>query len=134
LRQDEARVELQAHFASQIFANYLENLPTNTSECYATIKPYIDEGYKFIIIGGVAYGGCSQQIASLHPDVYVLQLAGTATKSNLAVAFPRVYQARYITGYMAGKMLQQMDGVTKRAGFVAGLKVAQGETLSFPIQ
>ena len=66
------------------------------------------------------YGPAIQKAAKLHPDVKFFHLAGAATGPNLDTYFGRMYQARYLTGIVAGKQTQ-----TNQIGFVAAFPIPE---------
>jgi basic membrane protein A len=61
-----------------------------------------------------------ERAAELYPDVYFLHASGTGHRSNLASFFGRMYQARYLSGIIAG-----MKTKTGHLGYVAAFPLPE---------
>ena len=90
-----------------------ENVPEDENSA-GVIEKMIDEGCRFIIGASFGYGDYLVDAAKRHPEVYFLHPAGTEVGTNLSSVFGRMYQARYLSGIVAG-----MRTKSGELGFVA---------------
>lgn len=97
---------------------YREGVPP---DCYKEIVDLIqDEGCRIIV--GAAYdnGPDMELAAESYPEVYFLLVGGTAHRNNLSSFFGRMYQARYLSGIVAGRTTK-----TGQIGYVAAFPVPE---------
>ena len=66
------------------------------------------------------YGPALQRVAEEYPEVKFLHVSGNHTGTNLATYFGRIYQARYLTGIVAG-----MQTKTGHIGYVAAFPIPE---------
>lgn len=92
---------------------YREYVP---GDCYNDIVGLIrDEDCRIIIGVSFDYGPSLIKAAEAYPDIYFLHAAGgTGYRHNLSTFFGRMYQARYLSGIVAG-----MKTKTGELGYVA---------------
>ena len=90
-----------------------ENVPEDEA-CASAIDELISEGCCFIIGASFGYGDYLSAAADAHPDICFLHPTGTEKKTNLSSVFGRMYQARYLSGIVAG-----MRTKTGKLGYVA---------------
>ena len=69
---------------------------------------------KLIIAASYGYGQYVLNVAAKYPDVKFIHPSGTEKVDNVSTIFGRIYQARYLSGLVAGKMTG-----SNRIGFVA---------------
>lgn len=60
------------------------------------------EKCKIIVASSFGYGKYMDTVCEKYPDVYFFHSAGTNKGSNLSTFFGRLYQARYLSGIVAG--------------------------------
>eukprot|EP00928_Gymnodinium_smaydae_P030337 TRINITY_DN22596_c0_g5_i1.p1 TRINITY_DN22596_c0_g5~~TRINITY_DN22596_c0_g5_i1.p1 ORF type:complete len:1371 (+),score=71.49 TRINITY_DN22596_c0_g5_i1:62-4114(+) len=65
-------------------------------------------------------------MASRYPSVYFVHVSGHLTRSNMVQVFPKMYQARYLSGIALGWYLVKRN-LTRRVGYVAAFPL--GETV-----
>ena len=80
---------------------YREYVP---DDCYNDIVSLIrDEGCRIVIGVSFGYGPSMIKAADEYPDIYFLHASGaTGVRHNLSTFFGRMYQARYLSGIVAG--------------------------------
>ncbi len=103
---------------SNIETKYVENVTKENAA--AEIEKVIDEGYKLIFTTTFDHGEATIEEAKKHPDVYFEHCSGANTANNVATYFGRMYQARYLTGILAGKMT-----TSKKIGIPAAMQLPE---------
>ncbi len=96
-----------------------ENVPEDET-CSSEIEGLIGEGCRFVVGASFGYGDYIVRAAKRHPDVFFLHPAGSEKDTNLSSAFGRMYQARYLSGIVAGKRTK-----TGKIGFVAAFPFSE---------
>ena len=112
-QQYDAFQGLQQELGLQLF--YRENVP----ELDLSIEPVVDElvqkkHVRVIFALSYGYGNALQRLAARYPDIRLFHITGIQQRENLATYFGRMYQARYLTGIVAG-----MQTKTNQIGYVA---------------
>ena len=77
-------------------------------------------GYNLIVATSLGYEQGLLKVAAENPNVKFLHCSGDATTPNISVFFGRMYQARYLTGMVAGAMTK-----TNSIGYVASFPVPE---------
>ncbi len=97
---------------------YREFIP---NDCYKDIVSLIeDEGCEIVIGNSFHFGADMMKAAEKYPDVFFLHAAGTEHRHNLSSFFGRLYQARYLSGVVAG-----MQTKTGEIGYVAAFPIPE---------
>lgn len=97
---------------------YMEHAP---GDCYTDIKDLIEKKGCRIIIGcSFDYGKAMQKAAAEYPHTYFLHAGGVYHQENYSSFFGRMYQARYLSGIVAGKKTK-----TGELGFIAAFPNSQ---------
>ena len=109
---DQARQELERNH-SYIKTAYVESIDSERLE-KAVTKLIEEDGNNIIVATSSDYAPVILKLADQYPKTIFLQCSGYETKPNLGVYFGRMYQARYLTGIIAGKMT-----VSNKIGYVA---------------
>lgn len=106
--QDELKLEIVCR----------ENVP---ADCYKDIESLIrDKGCEIIVGVSYGFGESMKKAAEEHPNVYFLHATGTGHSSNLSSFFGRMYQARYLSGIVAGRRTE-----TGAIGYVAAFPIPE---------
>ena len=97
---------------------YLENVP---DDCYRYVESLVrDEECKIIVGVSIFFGDAMRQVATEHPDVYFFNTGGVISQKNFSSYFGRMYQARYLSGIVAG-----MKTKTGELGYVAAFPIPE---------
>lgn len=95
-----------------------ENVP---NECYASIAGLVQkEGCEIIVGVSYDFGKDMRKAADNFPNVFFLHAAGQGRKGNLSTFWGRMYQARYLSGIVAG-----METRTGCIGYVAAFPIVE---------
>ena len=93
---------------------FVENMP-ETAEAARVMEQLIQKGYKILFMTSFGYQKLSQEIAKKHGDVFIVNTGpGIGLLPNLKTVYGRIWEPRYLTGMIAGKMTK-----TNTVGFVA---------------
>ncbi len=111
-QHDAARKHLEQAMGAE--TSYVENMP-ETAEAGRVMEQLIQKGYKILFMTSFGYQRISQEIAKKHPDVHIINSGpGIGLLPNLKTVYGRIWEARYLTGMVAGRMTK-----TNTIGFVA---------------
>ena len=83
----------------------LENVPEG-ADAERNIEQLVQEGCQVVVANSFGYGDPMLEVAKRYPDVTFLHCSGLNTADNLSTYFGRIYQARYLSGMVAGAMTQ----------------------------
>lgn len=86
--------------------------------CILVMEELIEDGCKIIICNSFGYGEYIQKVAKEHPEIYFFHATGTGSDVNLCTYFGRIYQARYLSGVVAGLQTE-----TNQIGYVAAFPI-----------
>lgn len=92
---------------------YSESVPEG-AEAERTINQYVRQGYNLIFTTSFGYMDPTINVARRNPDVVFMHCSGFKTTENVGTYFGRMYQPRYLSGVVAGKMTE-----SGRIGYVA---------------
>jgi len=92
---------------------YKESVKENVADVQQVCEQMINQGANVIV--GTSFGFMDGMVASAkkHPDVKYLHASGYKTSANMSTFFGRMYQARYLSGIVAG-----MKTKTNKIGYV----------------
>ena len=96
-----------------------ENVPENAA-CLEAIEGLVREGCTIVIGASFGYGEYLVAMAKRHPDIYFFHPFGNEKSTNLASFTGRMYQARYLSGIVAG-----MRSKSGKVGYVAAFPISE---------
>lgn len=99
--QDQGRKYLGTTL-SNVQTTFVENVP-ETADCVSYFTDLIKKGNKIIFGTSYGYMEYMKQLSKTYPDVVFEHCSGYETTDNMGTYFNRDYQARYLTGMVAGK-------------------------------
>ncbi|MDR3586966.1 MAG: BMP family ABC transporter substrate-binding protein [Desulfosporosinus sp.] len=110
--QDQGRKYLEANMKN-VETTYVENIP-ETADAERTFTDLAQKGYNIIIGTSYGYMDYMVNVSKKFPNVVFEHCSGYKTTDNLGTYFNRDYQARFLTGMVAGKYTK-----TNVIGFLA---------------
>lgn len=118
---DQARQAMEQELASEveIESKILENVPEG-ADAERSIEQLAQEGCQIIIANSFGYGDALLEVAKKYPDIKFLHCSGLNTAENVSTYFGRMYQARYLSGMVAGKMT-----TNNTIGYVAAMPIPE---------
>lgn len=99
--QDQGRKYLEANMKN-VETTYVENIP-ETADCERTFTDLAQKGYNIIFGTSYGYMDYMVNVSKKFPNVVFEHCSGYKTTDNLGTYFNRDYQARFLTGMVAGK-------------------------------
>ena len=97
-----------------------EKIPEDET-CFEVMKEMIEkEDCKMIIAASFGYGEYVKELAGMYPDRCFIHPTGTEALPNLTNCMGRMYQARYLSGIVAG-----MRTETGEIGYVAAFPISE---------
>ena len=112
---DRARKELEKN--PNVTTTYVENVPEGP-DAEQVIFEMANTGTDIIIATSFGFMDAVEQVSKQFPDKTFLHCSGQKAHSNLSSFFGRIYQARYLTGMVAGLMTE-----TNTIGYVAAYPI-----------
>jgi basic membrane protein A and related proteins len=100
-------------------ASVVENV-AETSDAERVITNLAMAGNKVIFTTSYGYMDSTLNVAKKFPDVVFMHCSGYKTEKNVGTYFGRMYQARYLSGIVAGKMTK-----TNVIGYVAAHEIPE---------
>ncbi len=117
---EEGRLEMIKNLGlsdSQIIV--VENVP-ESAECATTARNLIDQGCNVIYANSFGHGEHIKAVAAEYPNVYFCHATGYMRDTNLTTYMGRIYEARYLSGIVAG-----LQTKSNKIGYVAALPIAE---------
>jgi len=102
---DRGRKALEEALGDAVETTYIENVEEGP-DAARVIRQYAQEGYDMIFATSFGYMDYMYEVAEEFPNVKFEHCSGYKTRDNMAAYFGRIYQARYLSGIVAGKMTQ----------------------------
>jgi len=118
---DQARQAMEQELASEVTieSKILENVPEG-ADAERSIEQLAQDGCQIIIANSFGYGDALLEVAKKYPDIKFLHCSGLKTAENVSTYFGRMYQARYLSGIVAGKMT-----TNNTIGYVAAVPIPE---------
>ncbi len=97
----------------------LENVPEG-ADAERSFEQLAQEGCQIIFGTSFGYGDAMAAVAAKYPDVKFMHASGLQTAENMSNYFGRIYQARYLSGMVAGAMTE-----TNKIGYVGAYTIPE---------
>ena len=116
---DLGRRYLEEHVPG-VTTDYIESVPEG-EEAYRVIVDFIKKGYKIIFTTSFGYMDPTDKAAKQYPNVDFFHCSGYKyNHTNFSAYFGRMYQARFLTGIVAGMMTE-----SNVIGYVAAFPIPE---------
>jgi len=116
---DQGRMAVGAEFGDKVKTVYIENVPEGP-DATRIIRQYAQDGYDMIFATIFGYMDPMVEVAKEFPKVKFEHCSGYKTADNMSTYFGRIYQPRYLSGIVAGKMTK-----SNIIGYVAAFPVPE---------
>ncbi len=113
------RQMIEAEFGDKVSTTYIENVPEGP-DAARIIRQYAQQGYDMIFATSFGYMDPMVEIAAEFPDIYFEHCSGYKMSDNMGTYFGRMYQARYLSGLVAGNATK-----TNTIGYVAAFPIPE---------
>jgi basic membrane protein A len=111
-QHDVARKHLEQALGAD--TTFVESMP-ETADAVRVMEQLIQKGYKILFMTSFGYQKLSLEVAKKHPDVHIVGTGpGIGLAPNVKTMYGRIWEPRYLTGLIAGKMTK-----SNIVGFVA---------------
>ncbi len=100
--------------------SYVESVPEDPELVVAALEGLVADGNNLIFAASYGYMDPMVEVAKRHPEVVFMHNSGFKTEQNAGTYFGRIYQARYLSGIVAGAVTQ-----TNRIGYVAAFPIPE---------
>ena len=110
----------QAVEAMGIETAYVENVAETNEACESAIRNLIDQGCNVIYTNSFGFMEATANCAAEFPEVKFDHCSGYTTAENMNTYFGKIYQARYLSGIVAGMKTQ-----VNRIGYVAAMPIPE---------
>ncbi len=118
--QDQGRKMVNEKLGDKVETTFVENVPEGP-DAARIIRQYAQKGYNMIFATSFGYMDPMVEVASEFPNVYFEHCSGYKTSKNMSTYFGRMYQARYLSGIVAGKAIPQGASI----GYVAAFPIPE---------
>lgn len=98
---------------------FIESVPEG-AESTRIITSLAQKGYNLIFTTSFGYMDPTLEVASKFPEVVFMHCSGYKTADNMGTYFGRIYQPRYLSGMVAGKMTK-----SNIIGYVAAFPIPE---------
>lgn len=115
---DQGRKYLEAEIPG-VKSIILENVPEG-ADAERSFEQLAQEGCSIIFGTSFGYGDAMKAVAKKYPDIKFLHATGLETAENMSTYFGRIYQARYLSGMVAGAMTEN-----DQLGYVAAYPIPE---------
>ncbi len=116
---DQGRKLLEEEYGDKLETAYIENVPEGP-DAARIIRQYAQQGFDMIFATSFGYMDPMFEVASEFPDVYFEHCSGYKTAENMSTYFGRIYQARYLSGIVAGEYTEK-----NLIGYVAAFPIPE---------
>lgn len=111
-QHDTARKHLEATLGAE--TAFVESVP-ETAEVARVQEQLVQKGFRIIFATAFGYQNFNLEVAKRHPDVRIIGIGpAIGLAPNVKTIYGRIWEGRYLTGIVAGKMTK-----TNTVGFVA---------------
>lgn len=117
---NEGRLQVENELKSQGVKTIIKEAVPEGPEAEKVMKDMIDQGAKIIFATSFGYMDYMEKVAKEFPDVKFMHCSGFKTAANMSNYFGRIYQARYLSGIVAG-----MKTKSKKIGYVAAFDIPE---------
>ncbi len=100
--------------------SYIESVPDDPELVAAALEDLVAEGNNLIFAASYGYMDPMIEVAKRHPDVVFMHNSGFKTEQNAGTYFGRIYQARYLSGIIAGAMTK-----SNQIGYIAAFPIPE---------
>ncbi len=116
---ERGRLLLEEKLGDRVETAKIESVPEGP-DAARVIRQYAQQDYDMIFATSFGYMDPMFEVAQEFPDVIFEHCSGYKTADNMSTYFGRIYQARYLSGIVAGKMTEKNS-----IGYVAAFPIPE---------
>jgi basic membrane protein A and related proteins len=118
-QHDLGRKAMEEALGDRVETKYIESVPEG-AEAERVIRQFASDGYDLVFTTSFGYMNPTIKVAQQFPDVIFEHATGYRSAENVGNYVARFYEARYLTGVVAGHMME-----TNTAGYVAAFPIPE---------
>ncbi|MBC7500093.1 MAG: BMP family ABC transporter substrate-binding protein [Herminiimonas sp.] len=118
-QHDIGRKQMEKALGAGVRSKVVENVPEG-ADAERVIRDLAQQGNKLVFTTSFGYMNPTLKVAKQFPDVKFVHVTGYKTAANVASVNARFYEARYLSGILAGKMSK-----SNIAGYVAAFPIPE---------
>jgi basic membrane protein A len=116
---ERGRLLLEEEYGDLVETTYVENVEEGP-DAARVMRDFAQQGYDMIFATSFGYMDHMEEVAAEFPDVIFEHCSGYKTSDNMATYFGRIYQPRYLSGIVAGRMTENNS-----IGYVAAFPIPE---------
>jgi hypothetical protein len=116
---ERGRMMMQEKLGDRVQSTYIESVPEGP-DAARVIRQYAQQGYDMIFATSFGYMDSMYEVAQEFPNIYFEHCSGYKTAKNMSTYFGRMYQPRYLSGIVAGRMTKK-----NAIGYVAAFPIPE---------
>ncbi len=113
------RLELEKNLGDQVETKYIDSVPEGP-EAERVIRDLAKNGYGLIFTTSFGYMNPTLKVAKMFPKTRFEHSTGYKTAKNVGTYMCRFYEARYLTGIIAGEMTE-----SNSLGYIAAFPIPE---------
>lgn len=117
-QHDQGRLAVEQALGGKVETRFIESV--TEGDCERVLRELAGSGYKLIFTTSFGFMNPTLKVAADFPDVTFEHATGYKTAGNVGTYQARDYEARYLSGIVAGKMSK-----TGVAGFIASVPIPE---------
>ncbi|MBS1270342.1 MAG: Purine-binding protein [Gammaproteobacteria bacterium] len=118
-QHDQGRKAMEGALGDKVETKFIESVPEG-GEAERVIRQFASDGYDLVFTTSFGYMNPTIKVAKQFPDVVFEHATGYKTAGNVGNYVARFYEARYLTGVVAGHMTE-----SNTAGYVAAFPIPE---------
>jgi len=118
-QHDLGRKAMEEALGDRVETKYIEDVPEG-GEAERVIRRFASDGFDLVFTTSFGYMNPTIKVAKQFPDVVFEHATGYKTADNVGNYVARFYEARYLTGIVAGHMTE-----SNTAGYVAAFPIPE---------
>jgi basic membrane protein A and related proteins len=116
---ERGRLMLEEEYGDLIETTFVESVEEGPDSA-RVMRDFAEQGYDVIFATSFGYMDHMVEVAAEYPDVIFEHCSGYKTDDNMATFFGRMYQPRYLSGIVAGRMTENNE-----IGYVAAFSIPE---------
>ena len=117
-QHDQGRLALAQALAEQVETSFVESVTENDVE--RVLRQLVNNNHRLIFTTSFGFMNPTLKVAKISPETHFQHATGYKLADNVGVYHARAYEARYLSGIVAGKMTK-----TNIAGFIASFPIPE---------
>ncbi len=116
---DQGRLDLEKNLPN-VETSYQESVPENPADAERVIRDFAQMGNRVIFTTSFGYMDPTINVAKDFPETVFVHISGYKTAENVATAFGKIEEPRYVAGLVAGQMT-----TSNQLGYVAAFPIPE---------